>query len=56
MGRDPVSGKRQYRNKTIHGTRKDAQAYLNQSQVTGTSECSSKPSRMSLDQYLDKWL
>ncbi len=32
MGRDSDSGKRNYVNKTIHGTLRDAQAYLNRSQ------------------------
>lgn len=56
MGRDPESGKRQYHNKTIHGTRKDAQAYLNQAQRDRDLGMFFEPSRMSLDQYLDKWL
>jgi integrase len=56
MGRDPKSGKRQYHNKTIHGTRKDAQAYLNQAQRDRDLGVFFEPSRMSLDQYLDKWL
>ena len=29
LGRDPDTGKRRYHNKTIHGTKKDAQRYLN---------------------------
>jgi len=56
MGRDPESGKRQYHNKTIRGTRKDAQAYLNQAQRDRDLGMFFEPSRMSLDQYLDKWL
>jgi hypothetical protein len=56
MGRDPESGKRQYHNKTIHGTRKDAQAYLNQAQRDRDLGMYCEPSRMSLDQYLNKWL
>ncbi len=32
MGRDSESGKRKYVNKTIHGTLRDAQAYLSRSQ------------------------
>jgi integrase len=56
MGRDAESGKRQYHNKTIHGTRRDAQAYLNQAQRDRDLGIFFEPSRMSLDQYLDKWL
>ena len=32
MGRDPVSGKRKYVNKTMHGTLRDAQGYLSRTQ------------------------
>ena len=56
MGRDPEYGKRQYHNKTVHGTRKDAQAYLNQAQRDRDLGMFFEPSRMSLDQYLDKWI
>jgi integrase len=38
------------------GTRKDAQAYLNQAQRDRDLGMFFEPSRMSLDQYLDKWL
>ena len=29
LGRDPDTGKQKFHNKTINGTKKDAQAYLN---------------------------
>jgi integrase len=56
MGRDAESGKRKYHNKTIHGTLRDAQAYLNRSQRERDLGMFFEPTRMSLDQYLDKWL
>ena len=56
MGRDSESGKRKYVNKTIHGTLRDAQAYLSRSQRDRDLGVFFEPSRMSLDSYLDKWL
>src|SRR6266480_7249867 len=56
MGRDADSGKRKYVNKTIHGTLRDAQAYLSRSQRDRDLGVFFEPSRMSLDGYLDKWL
>ncbi len=56
MGRDSESGKRKYVNKTIHGTLRDAQAYLSRSQRDRDLGVFFEPSRVSLDGYLDKWL
>ena len=56
MGRDSESGKRKYVNKTIHGTLRDAQAYLSRSQRDRDLGVFFEPSRISLDSYLDKWL
>ena len=56
MGRDSESGKRKYVNKTIHGTLRDAQAYLSRSQRDRDLGVFFEPSRMSLDGYLNKWL
>src|SRR5437763_12440205 len=56
MGRDSESGKRKYVNKTIHGTLRDAQAYLSRSQRDRDLAVFFEPSRISLDGYLDKWL
>ena len=56
MGRDSESGKRKYVNKTIHGTLRDAQAYLSRSQRDRDLGVFFEPSRISLDGYLDKWL
>ena len=56
MGRDQRTGKRRYCNKTIHGTRKDAQAYLNgvlRDQDLGRFV---EPTKMRLDAFLESWL
>ncbi len=54
-GRD-AAGKRRYHNHTVHGTKKDAQAYLNavlRDQDLGTFV---EPSKDDLNTYLDRWL
>jgi integrase len=56
MGRDSDSGKRKYVNKTVHGTLRDAQAYLSRTQRDRDLGVFFEPSRMTLDGYLDKWL
>jgi integrase len=56
MGRDSNSGKRKYINKTIHGTLRDAQAYLSRTQRDRDLGVFFEPSRMTLDSYLDQWL
>ena len=57
---NPKTGKpvinNKYHNKTIHGSKKDAQAYLNKvlrERDTGTYI---EPSRIQLNEYLDEWL
>jgi integrase len=55
LGRDG-NGKRDYLNQSVRGTKKDAQAVLNKllrDKDTGTLLT---PERMSLDEYLDRWL
>ena len=55
-GANPETGKRRYSSKTVHGTKKDAQKYLNsvlRSRDLGTYV---EPTRMTLDTYLDQWL
>lgn len=55
-GRD-ANGKRRYVNRTVHGTKKQAQAVrtklLHQRDTTGTIH---EPSRLTLGEYLDRWL
>ena len=56
LGRDPRTGKRKYCNKTVHGTRKDAQAYLNgvlRDQDLGRFV---EPTKLRLDAFLARWL
>lgn len=55
LGRDS-EGKRRYHNKTIHGTKKEAQRYLNAVLRDVDAGVFTEPSRESLDSYLDRWL
>lgn len=56
LGRDPSTNKRHYHNHTIHGSKKDAQRYLNgvlREKDLGTFI---EPSSMTLNEYLNHWL
>ena len=56
LGRDPDTGKRRYLNKTVHGTKKQAEQALTallRSKDTGTLL---EPVKMSFNTLLDKWL
>ncbi len=55
-GRDPVTGKRDYMNKTVHGTKKDAQQVLNKLLSAKDDGTLSTPEKISLNSYLDRWL
>ena len=55
LGRD-VTGKRDYLNQTVRGTKKDAQAVLNKLLRDKDMGALIEPARMSLDDYLDHWL
>jgi integrase len=55
LGRDE-SGKRIYLNKTIHGPRKAAQAWLNQRLTERDAGVAVKPAQQTLNEYLDRWL
>ena len=55
LGRDK-NGKRRYANKTIHGTKRDAQRYLNAALRERDLGTFAEPTRMTPDEYLDKWL
>ncbi|HHY32805.1 MAG TPA: site-specific integrase [Firmicutes bacterium] len=55
LGRDK-DGKRRYHNKTIHGTKKDAQRYLTAVLRERDLGTFAEPTRMTVDEYLDKWL
>ncbi len=54
-GRD-AKGKRRYFNKTIHGTKKDAEKYLTAKQREKDLGVFVEPAAMPVNEYLDKWL
>lgn len=56
MGRDPETGRRINHNKTVHGTKKDAERYLNGILRDRDLGRFAEPSRLALNDYLDKWL
>jgi integrase len=49
-------GKRRYHSKLVHGTKKDAQAKLNEVLRNRDLGTYVEPTRMTLDAYLDRWL
>lgn len=55
LGRD-TNGKRRYFNKTIHGTKKEAQKYLTAALREKDLGIFVEPASMPLNEYLDKWL
>jgi len=55
LGRD-ANGKRRYFNKTIHGTKKDAQKYLTAKMREKDLGVFIEPASIALNEYLDKWL
>src|SRR4028119_306394 len=55
LGRD-ADGKRKYFNKTIHGTKKDAQKYLTAKTREKDLGVFIEPALMPLNEFLDRWL
>ncbi len=55
LGRD-TNGKRKYFNKTIHGTKKDAQKYLTAKLREKDLGVFIEPASIGLSEYLDRWL
>lgn len=55
LGRDDA-GRPNYLNKTIHGPRKAAQAWLNQRLTERDAGVAVKPAQQTLNEYLDRWL
>jgi hypothetical protein len=51
-----ADGKRRYFNKTIHGTKKDAQKWLTAALRDQDMGVFVEPASMPLTDYLDKWL
>ena len=56
LGRDTDTGKHNYLNKTVHGTKKDAQKVLNDMLTAKDTGTLITESRESLNSYLDRWL
>ena len=56
LGRDPGTGKQKFHNKTINGTKKDAQAYLNKVLYERDQGVWVEPSTMMVGDYLDRWV
>lgn len=55
LGRDG-NGKRRYFNKLIHGTKKDADSFLNRTLTEISQGTFVAPSTNTLDEYLNEWL
>jgi integrase len=55
IGRDGT-GKRRYLNKTIKGSKRDAESYLSKTLTEISTETFIEPSTLSLNQFLDNWL
>ena len=55
MGRDG-KGKRQYLNKTLRGTKKDAETYLSKTLTEISSGTFVEASPITVDVYLERWL
>lgn len=56
LGRDSETGKRNYRNHTVCGTKRDAQRYLTAVLRDRDLGTFAEPSSEPLGQYLDQWL
>ncbi len=56
LGRDPITNKRKYHNHTVHGNKKDAQAYLTGALRERDLGRFQEPTRMALSEYLHRWL
>jgi integrase len=55
MGRDS-NGRRRYLNKTLRGTKKDANAYLSEALTKMSAGTFVEPVKLTVNQYLDKWI
>jgi integrase len=54
-GRD-ATGKRRYLNKTVRGTKKDANSYLSNTLTAMSTGSFVEPVKMTVGEYLDKWI
>jgi integrase len=55
LGRDPATGRRRYHNKTIRGTKKQAEAYGRKIQTQVDSGTFREPTRQTVAEFLDHW-
>lgn len=56
LHRDPTTGRQKVHTKTIHGTKKEAQAYLNKVLRERDLGTWVEPTNMTVSEYLDRWL
>ncbi len=56
LGRDSTTRKRRFLNKTIHGTKKDAQRYLNGVLRDRDTGALVTPSKITISEFLTRWL
>lgn len=56
LGTDPTTGETERHRKTIHGTKKDAQRYLTAALRERDLGRFSEPSKLRVNEYLDRWL
>jgi integrase len=56
LGRHPITGRTQYHNHTIHGTKKDAEGYAREVELKRDKGQNIATSTTKLTDYLDKWL
>jgi integrase len=56
LGREPITGTRKYHNKTIRGSLRQAQTYLNTKLQEGCIGRLRRGAAISLNQYLDQWV
>ncbi len=56
LGRDPQTGKRKYKGYTVHGTKRDAQAFLSKlvTEIEGGTYV--EPTKLTVREWLEKWL
>jgi integrase len=56
LGRDPETGTRKYHNRTVHGSFREAQTYLNAKLQERDIGRLPRAAAIRLDDYLDQWL
>ena len=56
LGRDPETGTRKYHNRTVHGSFREAQTYLNTKLQERDIGRLPRAAAIGLDDYLDQWL